>query len=443
MAAITLGLAEVEERLQALRRRLNLTTAQHGFYIASSVLVAIIAVLVFTGLHASPQTFRILAWAGLALALSVAMAAVLYTRRRWLDTEAVARLADEHAQLTDRLATLTDLRLRPRPSRLAPVLVAQTLALGEQWQPRHIAPRVVPRSFLLLVASLLALTGTALTERDAPQPASPPATSAALPAETKLGSTSPSHAGRSAAGPVNRSAQAAEHSSSPAHQAGSDPVNPGGKTGSAENAGQAGEPKTQPGGLTDRLQQAIHQAFRPEVAEPSQLASRTIKSSGEQRQSSASSDARARAGSQQSRLPLQNDGRADTRSLSKSGSLTAQREGASNSGHDFKGDSAGAGQGSSPEGLFNQDAAEPGTNGDESKPFKLTITSFLRSAQQPGRQQDASPKQTAAGSLALQTGRGEAAISERQHPDAALRKVEIPPDYEDLVRQVFSLRPLP
>ena len=78
MAAITLGLAEVEERLQALRRRLNLATAQHSFYVGSSVLLAIIAVLVFAGLHASPQTFRILAWAALALALSVAIVSPVF-----------------------------------------------------------------------------------------------------------------------------------------------------------------------------------------------------------------------------------------------------------------------------------------------------------------------------------------------------------------------------
>jgi len=91
---------------------------------------------------------------------------------------------------------------------------------------------------------------------------------------------------------------------------------------------------------------------------------------------------------------------------------------------------------------LNQHTAEAGANGSEAKPFKLTITSFLRTAQQPGRQPDASAKPAATGAPAIHTGGGDAAISERQHPDAALRKVEIPPDYEDLVRRVFSLRPL-
>jgi len=90
------------------------------------------------------------------LLLAVALACVSYAWRHWSNVRTVAHLVDERAQLTDRLATLVDLHLRPRASRLAPVLVAQTLALGARWQAQRIVPRRVARSAFLLLAALLA-----------------------------------------------------------------------------------------------------------------------------------------------------------------------------------------------------------------------------------------------------------------------------------------------
>jgi hypothetical protein len=431
MAAITLGLAEVEERLQALRRRLNFATAQHSFYLGSSVLTVMVTLLVVTGLRAAPSTFRIMAWGGGAVVMAVGVACVLYARRCWLDPQGVARLADERANLTDRLTTLADLRLRPRPSRLAPVLVAQTLALGSQWQAQRIAPRRIPRSVFLMVASLLALTGTAVTEHDLPHPA-PPAASAGrekLADYNKPGEPKPPDASRSAAKPAHDGAQ-------PIKDSGPDASLPGSAAGSSlDRSGEVGtrtqpnQEKAEPGALTDRLQQAIHQAFHPEATDSSQLTSGSSQISSRDGQQPGVPDKQRSNGSGAGRSPAHNDREAAQgkgRDPSKAANGAAQREGASNTGQSFRGDSPGASQGSNPEGLMDADAGNPSLSGGE-QPFKLTITSFLRPVEQQGRQPNPARRQTSA---------------DRQLADDTLRKATIPPDYEDLVRRVFSVRPM-
>jgi hypothetical protein len=75
-----------------------------------------------------------------------------------------------------------------------------------------------------------------------------------------------------------------------------------------------------------------------------------------------------------------------------------------------------------------------------SKRFKLTITSFVHTAEQ----RDTPPRGTgtragSAGPAESESGSG-MALNDRQLTDDALRKAEIPPEYEDLVRRVFSSR---
>ncbi|HJW12163.1 MAG TPA: hypothetical protein VJ598_10270, partial [Albitalea sp.] len=200
MPAITLGLAEVEERLHALRRRLNAVTAQHSVYVSLSVTIVVVSALIILALRGSAATFRAATWSGAILCLAVGVWGWLRARRRWLDVAATARLADWRGGLTDRLVTLVDLQTRPRPARLAPVLVAQLLALSKQWQLRHIAPRRIPRSVLALLASLLALGSTAFIER---RPPAPPAHTAAASARTAVAANAQLAAGGGGAQAAN------------------------------------------------------------------------------------------------------------------------------------------------------------------------------------------------------------------------------------------------
>src|SRR5262245_56073003 len=131
MPAITLGLVEVEERLRILRRRLNGYTVVQAASVGLSVIFVAASACVAMGVRAG--------WWGIGpLSLAAALGGTFFIRRRWLSIQATASLADQRGQLTDRLTTLVDLRTRPRPSRLAPVLVAQTLAMGERWRVRRV-----------------------------------------------------------------------------------------------------------------------------------------------------------------------------------------------------------------------------------------------------------------------------------------------------------------
>lgn len=443
MPAITLGLAEVEERLRALRRRLNFVTAQHSAYLGTSLVLLAAALLIILGLRASASVFRIAAWGSTLVVIGAGAACVVQARRHWLDARATAHLVDERGQLTDRLATLVDLRLRPRPSRLAPVLVAQTLALGPRWQAQRIAPRRIPRSALLVIASLLALGATTLVERPTSPPVSPAAASpsAAPVAYSGPGSVRPSSAG----GATTTDSTAREGGSQlrsdlpPGEDSGSGPsanIDQGGPSDTA-----AGSPAPQDGSasLTDRLQQAIHHTFRGETPDSQdELASRSG-TSGDEGRAQQNHDAQRHSGAEMSGKASDSD-HEKGHDRSQSGSGAAQREGGSDAPRNFEGSSPSAGEGSSPQGLMQPNAGNLAAGDGGSKRFKLMITSFIHTVEQ----RDTQPRgtETRAGSAGPAEGEsgGGMALNDRQLTDDALRKAEIPPEYEDLVRRVFSSR---
>lgn len=81
-----------------------------------------------------------------------------------------------------------------------------------------------------------------------------------------------------------------------------------------------------------------------------------------------------------------------------------------------------------------------GANDGTAKTFKLTITSFLHAMEQKGNQPHQLGKKASAGGSAGGGTAAQLALNERQLNDDALRKAEIPPEYEDIVRRVYSLR---
>ena len=278
MPAITLGLAEIEERLRLLRRRLNAVVVQDAVYISGSVVVLVAAALVVLALRGSASTFRMAVWAGASLSAAVFAGGVVFLRRRWLDSQTIAHFVDRRAQLTDRLATIIALRRRQQPSRLAPMLIAQALGLGGRWQLQEIAPRRVPYSVVALLASIVVLALTAFTARHQPASGSAAAVaegsaeSVAMPAglrpRSPLADAPPGGAsatGGTALRPATDSGTSAAASAATADSAsGADPPR-------ADGALAA---------LPDRLQDAIRHAFNSEVMDkPRALAEATDKGS--------------------------------------------------------------------------------------------------------------------------------------------------------------------
>jgi hypothetical protein len=436
MPAITLGLAEVEERLRALRRRVNSVTAQHSIYLGVSSAILLVAALIIVGLRASASTFRIAACGSVLLVMIIAVACLGYARRRWLDVQHTARLADTRALLTDRLSTLVDLRLRPRSSRLAPVLVSQVLALGAQWQAWQIAPRRVPRSILLLVAALLALAGTLLVERRTPPELPSPTTAEA----GKLAALRPAatfdalrnsgvRAGEQpdAAGGLQRPTTLLPPGDFPGRAAGS----PGGQGQSWSLSPSLEETKSRPG-LTDRLQQTIRHALHGDVPEQSsQIASRSEISSRDDTKSDADRHAKPNGGDRRNDTAPKKADSSGQRKVANSG---APPQTGSDAPQAFQGSSPAAGEGSSPRGLLDPRAAAAGAGRADAKRFKLAISSFLH----PVPQQAGHQPRAGGGVGAAERGAGGIDLNERQMADDAMRKAEIPAEYEDLVRRVYS-----
>ncbi len=452
MPAITLGLAEVEERLRALRRRLNAVTVQHGAYVAATAMFIVLTVIVVAGLRASASVFRVTAWVGTASVLIVASVCAVYTRRNWLDIAQTAHLADARGQLTDRLATLIDLRVRPRPSRLAPILVAQTLALSPSWHPARIAPRRIPRSVFAPVTALLMLAGTLFLERHTPPPR-PPAPAAPQRSAASI-----------AAPPINRmttSAGSTEHGGgSEGLSGGENNLLPGANSADGQGDGAEGKQQSSDSGpsaesaqeeqsLTGRLQRTIQHALNPDAAaRPEQVAARVGSRSGTEGRDAGGQHeggpqtTRQREGENAATSGQTNDSNQQRQPFgSKPQNQDPQNQAGTDAPRDFSGSAPAAGSGSNPQGLMDPNAPGGAVTESDAKRFKLTITSFLHPVQsQPNPH--ASRPDNRAGTLApgASASGADVELSEHQIADDALRKADIPPEYEELVRRVYSKR---
>lgn len=449
MPAITLGLAEVEERLRRVRRRLNSFTILHAAFLSLSTILLAIAALVFFGLRGSAPGFRVAMWCIVAIAMAVSAGSWLHAWRRWLDIGAAAHVVDQRGRLTDRVATLLDLRLRPRPSRLAPVLVAQALALGAQWRPERIGPRRIPHSVYLLAAALLALGTTPLI---APEPP-PPAKTAAV-----AGRGSVALDGSMALTEQQGKGGATTEAPSGKLDASRLPVSPPQPNGMLDAAGSAAKEPSDPaaadnllGVLPDKLRRALLSAFHAEPMDgPRQLSARSDEGGerGDDRRSDSDRDGPNNAGKREPPPLGSKNGapsEAQQRPPKQSGAghtdeAAAQPHNPQNPDSRFDGSSPAAGDGSSPTGLMDPKGAGRVVIGDGPKTFKLTITSFLRAVEQKGSQPRQQAKHANTAGVAASGEAVPAALNDRQLNDDALRKAEIPPEYEDIVRRVYSAK---
>jgi hypothetical protein len=210
--------------------------------------------------------------------------------------------------------------------------------------------------------------------------------------------------------------------------------------------------------LPDRLQDAIRRAFHAEAMDrPQELAARSDQTNRElatregqqDREGHQDNEARQQRnatdpgkngtnaqGAQKSTAAGQQPGPGKP----KSGDQRGQRQDGHPANQNFDGNSPAAGEGSSPGGLLGDKALSAAGNEGTTKTFKLTITSFLRAMEQKGNQPRPSGKKSGASGSAGAGSATQVALSERQLNDDALRKAEIPPEYEDIVRRVYSLR---
>ncbi len=442
----------MEERLEELRARLNATHSIETLAAALALTVALAAGAVALGVWRRPGMFA----GGVLVILAVGITAGIRVYTRWLSVADVAHLADRQGQLDERLMTLVALRQRKQSSRFAAVLVAQSLALGARWEVSRLAPWHPPRSLYALVISLLLLGASNWLAPDPPpeSPTQAPTQAApavneeqiaalehALAAGTSGGASAnepqPSGPGDAAAsgdaGGSNGEQGAADTHSSAGQE--SDGRSPDGKI-----PGAAGKPQTLPQRIASKLENWL----------PQQMAS-----------SLAVNFRRDQLGVAENIAEEKTDtGTTDPRPGEKGGSLEGK------DGH-AKGEQAGTDSNRTGAANRSEPRADPAKNGDgtdtpkggegsqadsvlastggamatesEPKVFKLTLGTFLqnldaREAQQKPQHAPERGGQVPAPSVDL---------NQRQQQDDAMRKAEIPPEFEELVRRVYSQRPQP
>ena len=161
-----LALADIEDRLRRLRGRLNRYTFQHRVYIFGTALALVSCVLIVCAykLELASPLFAWVSWPlGLGL-LGLLCVSLRRGVRDWTDMVRAARRADQRAGLQERVSTLAaqlQAGVAP-PSRLWPHLLAENTARLADWDLAKVAPRRIPWTSLPFVAALGLLSLTSL-----------------------------------------------------------------------------------------------------------------------------------------------------------------------------------------------------------------------------------------------------------------------------------------
>ena len=458
MPATELGLADIEERLRSLCRRTNTVTVVH----AASLCVTTIVLAAALRIGLGPLRFSApLIWLTGAICLAVLVWAVTYIRRNWLRSAQAARLADRQAELCERVTTLFELGPTATRSPLLPVLLTQVLDLGERWQPQRLVPRPYPRSAYLAALSFLVFAAAPLLESALPPvavPQSPAAEPAPAAAQEQAGAEpgepqSMRLAALSGDGEDLAGEEGGTHDSPPAHGASSTSSTAGaakevrGKlTGNQPRADA--KPSALLAGLPDSLRRSAAGARSdgedtsdggPAPGKGSQGEGDEDDRKGEGAirapnpglgRAAKSDDTNEKSKQQGSALPAPNAAKtpANAKLMSKDGPKDPQGT--------SQGSSPGAGSGSESVTVLGVRGGAAGADAPATGTFKLTLSSFLNAIEKSPAQRKGDSK----GDAAATDGNGQSppTVSERQIEDDALRKASIPPEYEEIVKRVYS-----
>jgi hypothetical protein len=158
-----LALADIEDRLRRIRARFNLYTFQHHLYRLGAALSLGIAALILGAFLLPPWIFTLAAWPVLTV---LAFLTLFFLRRSvvdWSDVMTSARRIDMRAGLKERLSTLVAQLTagvigKEPPSSLWSQLLTDNLNHLSDWEVKKVAPSRIPWSCLpFLVALALVL----------------------------------------------------------------------------------------------------------------------------------------------------------------------------------------------------------------------------------------------------------------------------------------------
>jgi hypothetical protein len=148
--------ATVLRQAGRVRRRANLAAAQNLLYVTGASVAATASLLLVLALSTSSLGFAIATWVAFALLVTIVLRGTGRLRRDWIGGRAAAVAIDRRAKLEERLATLAASADARRSSRLWDHLLRQNLRLLPRWAPHRLVPRAMPRTVWPFAAALLA-----------------------------------------------------------------------------------------------------------------------------------------------------------------------------------------------------------------------------------------------------------------------------------------------
>ena len=473
------ALVEIEARLHTLQTRFNLYTAQHQGYRVGTVLALGAALLMVLAFSLSGFWFSAAAWPLFGVAGVLCFRLLRRAAADWADPVRAARRVDAQLGLKQRLATLATQTAAGVPhtrpaSRLWTYLVRDNRQRLNEWDVKRAAPSRVPWSLLPFLAALLLAFATASVPMLSPASETTPFSLTNL---ARLSDELPERTGQlvderlfpdPADAPDSPDARAIADAGTDAPLSGQ---GQDGKAGEASESAQAedslGEGLRDLAALPEDLQQALREAL-PGLQEPDdasaereagedrlagegdrlrpeddlsledRLAAQTLggesgnergtgqdgtQGSGDDAAASGQEGAEPADAQRGSGLQRLQQARLDPR-----GAAAAPQPGgpqqASRGGRAGRG-GQGAGTGTDPR-LYGDAAAL----GGGPQTFSLSLDASF----EKGRIGSQGVKDEGGGVIVKSTGR----LSDTQAFDDAIRNARVPPEYEDIVKNLFS-----
>ncbi len=155
-----LAVATIEERLRRLRNRYNIHTAQNGLYSTGTVAGLSFSVITLLAFSLPRTWFSVMAWSILILCGFFCFRLIQRCTSFWTNPRSAARRIDRNAGLKGRLATLAGL-INPESQNILPQsvlvrhLLNDNLEFFPSWEIKKIAPSYVPLSLLPFCAAIV------------------------------------------------------------------------------------------------------------------------------------------------------------------------------------------------------------------------------------------------------------------------------------------------
>lgn len=137
------------------RSRMNRVLLLHAMSIGVSVALLSFCILAVLASQLSRDGFALATWLLAALSASVMAICATQLWRSWISAADAPAVIDRRAELDDRLTTLLSVGPEAERSRLWEFLLRENLRLRPRWAPRMLVPRIAPPSIWLFGFALL------------------------------------------------------------------------------------------------------------------------------------------------------------------------------------------------------------------------------------------------------------------------------------------------